>query len=72
MELAAAFPYRTWTRLRTKVSELKGSDFEIPGDKPMRYKESFDMYQERIIKEATDIDSCDESTPSGVSSTTIA
>lgn len=71
MELAAAFPYRTWTRLRTKVSELRGFDFEIPGDKPMSYKESFDMYQERLRMETTDIDSCDENTPGGVSSMMI-
>jgi hypothetical protein len=69
MELAAAFPYRSWTRLRTKVSELRGSEFEIPGDKPIRYKESFEMYQQRIGKEMVGFESHEVNTVECPSST---
>jgi hypothetical protein len=51
MEIAQAFPYRTWTRLRAKISELKSKDFAVPGDKPMGSKESYAMYQKRLAKE---------------------
>ena len=51
MEIAQTFPYRLWTHIRTKISQLRGSDFEVPGDKPIRSKESYMMYQIRISQE---------------------
>ncbi|MCA0457148.1 MAG: recombinase family protein [Chloroflexi bacterium] len=57
MDIAQAFPYRQWTHIRTKVSQLKGQDFEILGDKPMRFKETFEMFIKRMRKEGIDISS---------------
>lgn len=48
LEVAQSFPYRTWTRLRSKISELKGSDFVVSGQLPMSFKESYFIYQHRI------------------------
>ncbi|RPJ19394.1 MAG: hypothetical protein EHM35_20705 [Planctomycetaceae bacterium] len=48
LELLEAFPYRTWGRIRAKVTELRGKDFEIPGPKPMLRNETFVQYQARI------------------------
>ena len=59
MEIAEAFPYRLWTHLRTKISKLKGHDFEVPGDKPMAYRESFEMYRQRVAQENSDLSSCE-------------
>ncbi len=72
MEIAQTFPYRKWTHLRAKVSQLRGSDFEIPGDKPMGYKETYAMYEARIAGEqGEDFESHDETMVSDLSSTTI-
>jgi DNA invertase Pin-like site-specific DNA recombinase len=48
LELLEAFPYRTWGRIRAKVTELRGRDFKIPGPKPMHRDETFVQYQARI------------------------
>ncbi len=73
MEIAQAFPYRKWTHLRTKVSQLRGRDFEIPGDKLMGYKETYAMYQARIAEgHAEAFESHDENTTSDIASTTTA
>jgi DNA invertase Pin-like site-specific DNA recombinase len=59
-EIARAFPFRKWTHLRTKVSHLKGHDFEIPGDKPMRSKETFNDYQKRAgLEQGECLNYCD-------------
>ncbi|MHB8626108.1 MAG: recombinase family protein [Aggregatilineales bacterium] len=58
MEIAQAFPYRTWTHLRAKISQLKGTGFEIPGDKPLRQKESYAMYQQRLAEKEEENPSC--------------
>ncbi len=57
MEIACAFPYRQWTHIRTKVSQLKGSEFEIPGAKPMRTHETFEMFIKRMNEEDIDVSS---------------
>jgi hypothetical protein len=71
MEIAQAFPYRKWTHIRTRVSFLKGHDFEIPGNKPMRSKETYLLYQERINKEENEaFEDQDSNMLSDTSSTT--
>lgn len=47
LELMKAFPYRTWGRIRAKVTELRGKEFDIPGPKPMHRDETFLQYTAR-------------------------
>lgn len=54
LELLEAFPYRTWGRIRAKVTELRGKDWNIPGPKPMRRHETFELYQMRIKENPND------------------
>ena len=51
VELAKTFPHRNWGRIRAKVTELRGADFDIPGDKPMRRSETYATYLLRVNEE---------------------
>jgi hypothetical protein len=71
MEIARTFPYRKWTHIRTKVSHLKGYEFEIPGNKPMRSKETFYAYQMRVGQEQNECFDCRDSNMGSCSPSTM-
>lgn len=44
LDLVIAFPDRKWTHIRKKVSEIKGKQFDVTGDKIIRYNQCLNMY----------------------------
>jgi hypothetical protein len=48
LDIAAAFPHRNWKRIRAKISELRGSDFRLPGPRRLRSHETYELYRLRV------------------------
>jgi len=61
MQLAEAFPARTWTGIRRKITELKGKEFKVPGEMILGRNETHLMRQSQT-QHALECVSSDECT----------
>lgn len=57
LELCQAFPYRSWAKIRKKITQLRGKDFKVTKPQvPMKQHETIEHYLERLPEQAAAID----------------